>query len=436
MGHSSEGNHLAVLASPSRLPLIQLVRELAAPRAPNPDAAFRERTIRILMLVAFVYFTIIALAELIQGFRLPDLIWYGVIYGLIGLVCATLYAKRTALAARLCVLSVLLIVLDPTAAYWSPGTVVFSLLFTLLFYMILDHPRDVTIGLLINFGVFAFVTLQSNESPLPADDYFAQPASALLTMFGAQGIIIGIAHYIRRDQQQRNQTALLAEQQQVDVLRQFLYNASHDLRTPLAKIRLASYLAQQSQAEDQRAHLATLDGAVDRLEKMLLAMLDMSMLDCDPQLVPEDVDVRVLLDTLVSVYQPKAQHKHQHLTFQASSSDLLIRCDGRYIKRAISNVIDNALLFTPEHGMIHITAARKGQHIVITVQDNGVGIPPDKLPYIFDRFYRGDEARNSATGNNGLGLAIAKKIIDLHGGTILAESAVGVGSTFTITLPS
>jgi len=101
----------------------------------------------------------------------------------------------------------------------------------------------------------------------------------------------------------------------------------------------------------------------------------------------------------------------------------------------LGNLVSNALRHTPAGGQISLAAAQRGNNVQLTVQDNGVGIAPDRLRRIFDRFYRGDAARQAHEGESGLGLAIAKSLVELHGGTISVQSILGEGTTFSIALP-
>ena len=103
--------------------------------------------------------------------------------------------------------------------------------------------------------------------------------------------------------------------------------------------------------------------------------------------------------------------------------------------QVLGNLVSNALRHTPEGGQITLSAQRRANDVRLTVQDNGEGIPAEALLRIFDRFYRGDASRQQQAGESGLGLAIAKSVVELHGGTIAAESELGGGTTFTIVLP-
>jgi signal transduction histidine kinase len=319
----------------------------------------------------------------------------------------------------------------------GPGTAVFSLIFTLLFQLILEHTRDIVIAVGMNMVVYTYIIFASpGTSPLPANDYFSNPVSALLTMYVAHMILIGIAYFIRREQQKRDEVRLLVEQQRADILRQFLSYASHDLRTPLTKIDLKLHLL-EVKSDDPRAQndIADLKEFVSELESLVLSMLEMASLDSPDEFAPRRVDPDLMIVDVLALYTARAKQKRVLLGHQSNLVDAEIHVDDVYFRRALSNILENAIAHTPEAGRIDVRVSRSGEQVHIVIKDTGEGIAEEHLPFIFDRFYRADSARNQETGRNGLGLAIARKIIELHGGSISVQSEVGVGSAFTITVP-
>jgi len=110
--------------------------------------------------------------------------------------------------------------------------------------------------------------------------------------------------------------------------------------------------------------------------------------------------------------------------------------DPDRIAQVLGNLVSNALRYTPAGGRISLVAAAEAGRVLLTVQDTGAGIPPDELPHVFDRFYRGDQARGGDGGESGLGLTIARSLVQLHGGTITVESTLNRGTKFTIALPA
>jgi signal transduction histidine kinase len=298
------------------------------------------------------------------------------------------------------------------------------------------NRRDMMIAVVINLGLYTYlVFFPSQPSPLQPSDYFANPSSALFTIYMSHFIIIGVTSSIRHEQQLHYEVELLVEQQRVDILRQFLGHSSHDLRTMLTRILSNIYLIKRKSPEAELAYIERLEGSVNDLEKLLISMLDMARLDDVSQFRPMFMTIDDLVQDLGQVYLPKAQKKSQTLELVTDSVGVRVHIDLQHMTRAIGNILENAIIHTPENNTITMTTHCHRNQVIIKIIDTGVGIPSEQLPLIFDSFYRGDKARNQSTGLNGLGLAISKKIIEGHGGTLYAESELEIGSTFLIYLP-
>jgi signal transduction histidine kinase len=408
-------------------------------KSSQPIEAFRERVIRVVVLVAAIFFFITGIADIVTGhFQLSSLVWYGFIYTLITAIIVALRAGKIRWAGRLMVLSVGLILLDHSKAYWSPGTVIFTLVFTFLFELVLDNWLEFALAIGLNLCAYTWIVATSHvSSPFGRADFFSNPYLALLTVYAVHVIIVGVTYLIRREQQECDQLASRMEQHEAEVLRQFLSHTSHDLRTALTKVRLPLYRIKHELSGNDTQALAALTHSVDELEKLLLTMLEMSELDSISRLTLTPVDMQHLLTVLVERVRPAIGRKQQDLRFVPVPASMFVYGDPQYMARAIHKVLENATRFTPPHGTVTVSISVQGTWVVLRVNDTGPGIDPDKLPFIFDRFFRGDEARTQSAdkAGNGLGLAIAKKIIDLHGGQIAVESMEGKGSTFTICLP-
>ncbi len=173
----------------------------------------------------------------------------------------------------------------------------------------------------------------------------------------------------------------------------------------------------------------------DRLTSLLDDMKMMLHLDDDVPLQLVPLSVNSLLQAVVETQQPTAQAKKLSLNMDFAAADLIIEAASDELRRALSNLIVNAISYTPPGGSITVTTRMIQDSAEIAVRDTGIGIDADDLPRIFQRFYRADQARSIHTGGTGLGLAISKKIVEAHGGSIEVESAPGAGSTFRVRLP-
>ena len=144
--------------------------------------------------------------------------------------------------------------------------------------------------------------------------------------------------------------------------------------------------------------------------------------------------LKELFDEVFATLKNSAQDKSQILEISLPSPDLQISADRHWIIQALTNLVDNAIKYTPEKGKIRIEARDKGESVEIAVIDNGIGIPQKDLPRIFERFYRVDKGRSRESGGTGLGLSIVKHIIEAHAGKIEVKSQEGKGSEFSFSL--
>ena len=418
-------------------PMLRVLRNWVTPRATDHDEAFRERNLRVLILLGVLGFSIFLLVSVFQTISTSALEWYVVFYGIAFATSWAIRVRRIRLAAYIATSIVLLIPLDPSAAYWSPGTVALSAIFTFVFLLFLPNTRELVFALLINLSVYAGIVVTETEpSPLSPDDFYASPSGAFLTTLIIHVIILGMGYYIRRDQADRDRHALLIEQQRVDILRQFISHASHDINTPLTRIKMDLYLLDHVIPDEHKERVTRLEDTVDHLENTFADMLEMSRLGGGIGFDPALIGVRQLMMNIVPAYQDRAAAKGLTLDYASGGSlEGKIWADEKYIQRAIGNIIDNAITFTPKGGTITIHTQQRSHHAIIEVIDNGIGIAPEVMLHIFDSFYRADAARPRSMGKAGLGLSISKKVIEIHNGDIEVESHVGEGSTFRVILP-
>lgn len=219
---------------------------------------------------------------------------------------------------------------------------------------------------------------------------------------------------------------------------QFVSNASHELKTPLStmKILIETILYQDPIDPGMtKEFLSDVNKEIDRLNRIVSDLLTLVNIDSGGmKLNSADLDIHELLLEQVKRLAPLARENGIELDCSAREA-LEVTGDAVKLTQVIYNVIDNAIKYTPRGGEVHASLARAGKRAIIRVSDTGIGIPADDLPHIFDRFYRVDKARSRATGGTGLGLSIVKQIVQLHGGSIIATSEEGNGTTFVIELP-
>jgi two-component system phosphate regulon sensor histidine kinase PhoR len=148
------------------------------------------------------------------------------------------------------------------------------------------------------------------------------------------------------------------------------------------------------------------------------------------------VEVAATLSKVVDFMRPAAEKRRQVLEYAPNGNLPGVAGDPDYLERAVSNLVDNAIKYTPEGGRIRVSAKSAGSEVLIEVADSGIGIPPEDVPRVFERFYRVDKSRSREMGGTGLGLSIVKHVVHVHGGSVDVESAVGKGSTFRVRLPA
>lgn len=218
--------------------------------------------------------------------------------------------------------------------------------------------------------------------------------------------------------------------------REFVANVSHELKTPLTSIQGFAQAILDGTAGDTekiRSAARVIADEAARMHRMVVTLLDLARLDAGTaNLRRENVALRSLLENLLLRLRPQAEAAGVDLSLEADAEATVLG-DGDRLAQVFSNLLDNALKHTPRGGKIAVRLRRAGKFVEIAVSDTGEGIPPESLPRIFERFYRGDKSRTG--GSAGLGLAIAREIVRAHRGEITVQSTVGQGSTFVVKLP-
>jgi PAS domain S-box-containing protein len=225
-----------------------------------------------------------------------------------------------------------------------------------------------------------------------------------------------------------------------DVKENFLSNITHELRTPLTSIEgYTDLLLSGKIGELQEKHRKCLEVVAedsDRLRTLIDNALDLMAVDAGKLgLDMSEVSIPVIVDQIVSSLRIELENKGITL-FRRMSPDLeLVKGDSGKLFQLFSNLLVNAMKFTPDRGSIQIRSESNNGFAIVEISDTGIGISPDDLPHVFDRFYQADSYRNKKHRGMGLGLAICKEIAEAHGGEIEADSQVGKGSVFRVTLP-
>jgi two-component system sensor histidine kinase BaeS len=222
-----------------------------------------------------------------------------------------------------------------------------------------------------------------------------------------------------------------------ELRRQMTADIAHDLRTPLSVITGYTEALRDGVLTPMPETFQTLHQEAEHLSLLVEDLRTLSLADAgELTLTRQLLHPHELLERMAAAYLPKAQELEVTLQVTAEANVPPVNVDPERMVQVLGNLVGNALRYTPAGGQISLAATQQGNNVLLTVQDNGVGIAPDELPRIFDRFYRGDVARQTYEGESGLGLAIAKSIVELHEGTITVESSLGEGTTFTVALPA
>lgn len=212
----------------------------------------------------------------------------------------------------------------------------------------------------------------------------------------------------------------------------FVADASHELRTPLAVIRAnAEFLQEREPASEEASEIVS---ETDRLASLVDSLLAVARGDTNGAVAYDELDLGAVVEGSAASMRSLATERGIALDVSAAP-ELRIRGSREQLRQLVVILVDNALRYTGAGGQVEVNVARRDGSAVVAVTDTGIGIPPAALGQVFERFYRADEARTRDSGGAGLGLAIARKLVDEHGGRIAAESTPGEGSTFTVTLP-
>jgi len=264
----------------------------------------------------------------------------------------------------------------------------------------------------------------SRRLPVVGADEFAQLSATF------NGMLARLQAAFAQKEELVRQLEALVEQQ-----RRFTGDASHELRTPLTIVKANTSLLLRSQPTEAEYREATedIDRAADRMTRLVQDLLLLTRSDGGQ--LGRNAVVLSVAEVLEQAAQGARKPDAAPIYLEVAEPSPSVRGNPDEIVRLFANLLENAVRYTPAEGEIRVTARSEGENVVIRVRDTGIGIAAEHLPHLCERFYRVDAARSRPDGGTGLGLAICKSIVEAHRGTLRIESAVGKGTTVSVTLP-
>jgi signal transduction histidine kinase len=218
--------------------------------------------------------------------------------------------------------------------------------------------------------------------------------------------------------------------------RNLIADVAHELRTPLSNIQGYLEAIRDRVMKPNAATIGSLNEEVALLSRLVNELQELSLAEAgELKLVYQAEDITKLVKQAVTHWQPHVAAKDISLSLDLPDNLPLVNIDWQRINQVLHNLLENAVAYTGRGGTITVAAAKQGDWVEVSVSDTGEGIPAGDLPNIFERFYRVDRSRARATGGSGLGLTIARRLVEAHGGTITVQSELGKGSRFSFTLP-
>jgi CheY-like chemotaxis protein len=214
---------------------------------------------------------------------------------------------------------------------------------------------------------------------------------------------------------------------------------SHELRTPLTPILTWVGILRQSDLDPEVAArgLEAIERSARAQAQLVEDLLDVSRIIAGKmRLDVQRIDIAPVVEAAVDSLRPAAEAKEIRLQIVLDPRSGLVSADAGRVQQIVWNLLSNAIKFTPKRGRVQVVLQRVNSHVEILVRDSGIGIPPNLLPHVFERFRQGDSSTNRTQGGLGLGLSIVRHLVELHGGTVICNSAgEGAGTVFTVTLP-
>ncbi|MBN1311454.1 MAG: HAMP domain-containing histidine kinase [Anaerolineae bacterium] len=232
-----------------------------------------------------------------------------------------------------------------------------------------------------------------------------------------------------------NQMTFQLDRQQ-QLRKQMVADIAHELRTPLSVMQGTLEAMLDGVLQPEPDELRNLHAETRRLARLVDDLRTLSLADEGRlELEQEPVDIGGLVEQVVRQTTPMAEARHITLRAEVEQAVPTIRADGDRLIQALTNLLSNALRYTPQNGQVIVRASKVANNIRLEVEDDGPGIAPEDLPFVFERFWRGDKSRSRGSGGSGIGLAIVRQLVEMHGGTVGVQSQVGQGAMFWIELP-
>lgn len=213
--------------------------------------------------------------------------------------------------------------------------------------------------------------------------------------------------------------------------------ASHDLKNPLATIATLVFLLRHPELshQERERHLDTIESQINYMQELILKLLGLARLETGVSFDPRLIEFHGFMEKTVDQFEERCAEKQIQLLMTSDFEHLQVVFDPMRLNQAVSNLLSNALKFTPPEGEISVSLEHDEDVVTVKVRDTGIGIPPHAIPHIFERFFRVESDEQPSQEGTGLGLSIVKSIIEQHGGQVSVESSLNEGSTFSFTLP-
>jgi two-component system phosphate regulon sensor histidine kinase PhoR len=286
--------------------------------------------------------------------------------------------------------------------------------------------RDADINEMIEKGLGGRAVARKEHAALLTDSVFEIEVSPV----SAAGEFLGVVAVFR-------DITLLKEFERLRT--EFVANVSHELKTPLTSILGFVETLKEGGIDDPENRMKFLQIIETQSKKLHALIEDLLLLSkiesAKEPLRLEEVDVERLFEKMKDVFLPILKEKNIQMQMVSPAKTVRVNAEASSLERALSNLIDNALKYNRSNGLVTLQALDGAKSVVLEVRDTGIGIEPEDLARVFERFYRADKSRSRESGGTGLGLSIAKHIVERHGGRIEVQSTPGKGSTFSIVLP-